>query len=155
VSARSKARKRALDVLYAADVRAVPPSVALAELIAERQAARDALNPYTVELVEGVEAHLPRIDELLVTHAQGWEPDRMPVIDRTLLRMGIYEILWAVDVPDGVAVSEAVELATQMSTEDSPKYVNGVLGRIVQLKPLLPEGRPAVDTEQESPVGEA
>jgi N utilization substance protein B len=143
VSARSKSRKRALDVLYAADVRGVDPDVALAELVAERAEARDSINPYTIELVEGVQAHQTRIDELLLTHAEGWAPDRMPVVDRTLLRMGIFEILWGHEVPDAVAVSEAVALATEISTDDSPRYINGLLGRILQLKPMLPEGRAA------------
>lgn len=160
MSARSKSRKRALDVLYASDVRSVSPEVVLAELVAERSAARDAINPYTVELVEGVSAHLDRIDELLLTHAEGWAPDRMPVVDRTLLRMGIFEILWGHEVPDAVAVSEAVALATEMSTDDSPRYINGLLGRILQLKPMLPEGRiqsnePAAASALESPSGES
>jgi transcription antitermination protein NusB len=147
VSARSKSRKRALDVLYAADLRGVAPEVVLVELVAERTAARDSLNPYTVELVEGVQQHQERIDELLMTHAEGWATDRMPVVDRNVLRMGIFEILWGHEVPDAVAVSEAVELATEISTDDSPRFVNGLLGRILQLKPMLPEGRPpAVET---------
>jgi N utilization substance protein B len=140
VGARSKARKRALDVLYAADVRSVAPAVVLGEVQAEREAAHGAMNAYTAELVAGVGEHRPRIDELIATYAQGWEIDRMPAIDRNLLRIGIFEVLWGTEVPDGVAVSEAVELAAEISTDESPKFVNGVLGRIVDMKPMLPEG---------------
>lgn len=154
MSARSKSRKRALDVLYAADVRGVGADVALAELVAERLEARDSINPYTIELVEGVQAHEARIDELLLTHAEGWAPDRMPVVDRTLLRMGIFEILWGHGVPDAVAVSEAVALATEISTDDSPRYINGLLGRILQLKPMLPEGRQPEVGEAPGPVAQ-
>jgi N utilization substance protein B len=140
VTARGKARKRALDVLYAADLRDVSATVVLSDLLAERATLRAEVNPYTAELVEGVLAHRVRIDELLSTHAEGWELDRMPAVDRNVLRIGVYEILWGADVPDAVAVAEAVEMVAEISTDDSPKFVNGVLGRIQQIKPMLPEG---------------
>jgi N utilization substance protein B len=140
VGARSKARKRALDVLYAADLRSVPAATVLAELVRERHDARGEMNPYTAQLVEGVVEHRRRIDELVATHAEGWDLDRMPAVDRNILRIGVYEVLWASEVPDGVAVSEAVELAGEISTDDSPRFINGVLGRIVMMKPMLPEG---------------
>jgi N utilization substance protein B len=129
-----------LDVLYAADVRGVPAATVLAEVEAERREARGEMNPYTAELVDGVVQHRMRIDDLLSTHSEGWALDRMPAVDRNLLRIGVYEVLWGSDVPDAVAVSEAVELATEISTDDSPRFVNGVLSRILQVKPMLPEG---------------
>jgi N utilization substance protein B len=143
VGSRSKARKRALDVLYAADMRSVDAQVVLDQLERERHEARDAMNPYTAHLVQGVAAHRPRIDELLSTHAEDWALDRMPAIDRNLLRIGVFEVLWSGEVPDAVAVAEAVALAGEMSTDDSSRFVNGVLSRIVEMKPLLPEGSAA------------
>jgi N utilization substance protein B len=137
VSARSKARKRALDVLFEAEVRDEP----VLEMLDQR--ADDANPPvpeYARELVRGVQAHRARIDELLGQYAQGWALDRMPAVDRNLLRIGLYELLWADDVPDAVAISEAVLLARDLSTEASPAFVNGLLGRLLELKPtLLPE----------------
>ncbi len=90
----------------------------------------DPIGDYTVTLIEGVTAHRRQIDELLSEHAQGWTLDRMPVVDLAILRVGIYELLWAHDVPDPVAIDEAVGLAKDLSTDDSPRFVNGVLGRI-------------------------
>lgn len=134
MSARSKARKRALDVLFEAEQRGLSATTVLAERVAAPDA---ALNPYTVELVEGVVAHRARIDELLGTYAVGWSLDRMPAVDRAVLRLGVFEVLWSDDVPDAVAVDEAVQLARSLSTDDSPGFVNGLLGRIVELKPML------------------
>jgi len=134
VTARTKARKRALDVLFESDQR----GVGVLDTLNLRKAEPEApINPYTTVLVEGVVAHRERIDELLTTYSQGWSVDRMPAVDRAILRIGTYELLWQDDVPDAVAVSEAVELATQLSTEDSPAFVNGLLGRLLQLKPAL------------------
>jgi len=134
VGARSKARKRALDVLYEADVR----RTSALDTAAARLAQADPPVPaYAVELVEGVVAHRERIDELLATYAEGWTIERMPPVDRNVLRIGIYELLYAVDVPDAVAISEAVELAKRISTEESPGFINGLLGRVLQLKPSL------------------
>jgi N utilization substance protein B len=139
--ARSKARKRALDILYEAEIRNVP----VLDLLDERSAAvrsPDGTGPppvtgYAAELVRGVQAHRDRIDELLAEHAQGWTLDRMPAVDRNILRIGTYELLWAPGVPDGVAISEAVLLARDLSTDDSPAFVNGLLGRLLELKPGL------------------
>ena len=100
-------------------------------------AAEPPVNDYTVVLVEGVVAHAERIDELLTTYAQGWQLDRMPAVDRTVLRIGTYELLWRDDVPDGVVISEAVALARDLSTDDSPGFVNGLLARLLELKPTL------------------
>ncbi|ROS30679.1 transcription antitermination factor NusB [Cellulomonas sp. PhB150] len=136
MGARTKARKRALDVLFEADQRELAPIELLAERIA-RPGAETALPQYSVELVEGVVAEQGRIDELLAIHAHGWTIERMPAVDRALLRLGTWEILFNDDVPDAVAVDEAVELARSLSTDESPAFVNGLLGRIIDLKPTL------------------
>lgn len=134
MSARSKARKRALDVLYEAELRGTSALATLAERLEQ---AEPPVAEYTVELVEGVTAHQERIDELLSTYSVGWTLDRMPTVDRNLLRLGAFELLWQDDVPDAVAISEAVALARQLSTDDSPSFVNGLLARILELKPTL------------------
>jgi len=134
VSARSKARKRALDVLYEAELRGTSALDTLAERLEQ---AEPPVAEYTVDLVEGVTAHQERIDELLSTYSVGWTLDRMPTVDRNLLRLGAFELLWQDDVPDAVAISEAVALARQLSTDDSPSFVNGLLARILELKPTL------------------
>jgi N utilization substance protein B len=135
VPARSKARKRALDLLFEAELRDEP----VLELLEQRSAGRDGppVPEYAAELVRGVQAHRERIDELLATYAEGWTLDRMPAVDRNVLRLGAYELLWAGDVPDGVAISEAVELAKDLSTDSSPAFVNGLLARLLELKPTL------------------
>jgi N utilization substance protein B len=134
VSARSKARKRALDVLFEAEARGVAPAALLDERIA---AADSAPNPYVSVLIDGVAQHRDRIDELIGTYAVGWSLDRMPAVDRAVLRIGVFEVLWSDEVPDAVAVDEAVSLARSLSTDDSPAFVNGLLGRILELKPVL------------------
>jgi transcription antitermination protein NusB len=139
VSARGKARKRALDILFESEAR----GLALGETLdarrraAERDPQEPALNPYTTELVEGVAAHQGRIDEVLGTYAQGWSLERMPAVDRNVLRIGVYELLWREDVPDAVAVSEAVRLVTELSTDESPAFVNGLLARIASVRGSL------------------
>jgi len=134
MAARSKARKRALDVLYESELR----GVALGATLPDRIAANDPpVNPYTVRLVEGVAERRHRIDELLEAHSEGWTLARMPVIDRNLLRIATYEILYVDEVPDAVAVSEAVHLASELSTDESSGFVNGLLARLVELKPTL------------------
>jgi transcription antitermination protein NusB len=129
VPARSKARKRALDVLYAAEMRGQDP---VRELDAALAAGEGPTNPYTGDLVRGVTEHRARIDELLARYAQGWALARMPAVDRTALRIGVFELLYADDVPDAVAVSEAVALVRALSTDDSPAFVNGVLGSMLR-----------------------
>ena len=136
MGARTKARKRALDVLFEAEQRQIDPVALLAQRITQ-PGTEAALPQYSVEIVEGVLAQQERIDELLATHAHGWTLERMPAVDRGLLRIGTWEVLYNDDVPDAVAVDEAVELARSLSTDDSPTFVNGLLGRIVDLKPTL------------------
>ncbi|MGN6302412.1 MAG: transcription antitermination factor NusB [Angustibacter sp.] len=134
MAARTKARKRAVDVLFEADQRRRDPL----RVLADRVAASDPpVNEYTGELVEGVVARRERLDELISTYSQGWTIERMPAVDRALLRLGIWEILYNDDVPDAVAVSEAVELAKSLSTDDSPAFVNGLLSRVLELKPSI------------------
>ncbi len=128
MAARTKARKRAVDVLYEADLRGADP----VELLRERVADPSPPVPdHAVRLVEGVAAHAGRIDELIEQHARGWSLERLPDVDRAILRMAVFELLWADDVPDAVVIDEAVELARTLSTDDSPAYVNGVLGAIL------------------------
>jgi transcription antitermination protein NusB len=139
MAARSKARKRALDVLFEADQRSVAPTDVLAS---RTERADPPVGEHTARLVAGVVEHRPRIDDLIETYAQDWPLDRMPAVDRALLRMAVYELLYADDVPDAVVIDEAVELAKQLSTDDSPAFVNGVLARILALKPTLAGNRP-------------
>ncbi len=132
--ARSKARKRALDILFEAEVRGEPVLEMLDQRVGD---ASPPVPEYAAGLVRGVQEHRDRIDELLGEYAQGWALDRMPAVDRNVLRIGLYELLWADDVPDAVAISEAVLLARDLSTDASPAFVNGLLGRLLALKPTL------------------
>lgn len=132
--ARSKARKRALDVLFESELRGLPLGATLDE---RRRTADPPLNPYVERLVEGVVEHRARIDELLAQHSQGWPLDRMPTIDRNVLRIGAFELLWCDDVPDAVAISEAVSLARALSTDESPAFVNGLLARLLELRDVV------------------
>ncbi len=137
MGARHKARKRALDVLFEADLRGTDPIEVVAQA---RQRRTDAGEPdlpdYAVVLVQGVTEHRERIDEILATYSLGWTLERMPAVDRNLLRIGAFEILWG-DVPPAVAIDEAVELTRELSTDDSPAFVNGVLGRILSERATL------------------
>jgi transcription antitermination protein NusB len=130
--ARRKARKRALDVLYEADVRDQPLPTVLAAYLDRLEEPRPAHLTYAIGLVEGIAAHQERIDELIGSYAEGWTLDRMPVVDRNLARIAVYELLYVDEIDDAVAISEAVELARQMSTDDSPRFLNGMLGRIAE-----------------------
>ncbi len=134
MGARTKARKRALDVLYAADLRGETGVEALARVSAEGEAPS---NPYTTVLVEGVTERRARIDEVLSEFSTGWSLTRMPAVDRNVLRIGVWEMLWAEDVPDTVAVTEAMALVRELSTDESPAFVNGVLGAIQRSKSSL------------------
>lgn len=129
MAARTKARKRAVDVLYEADVRSRDRLALLAERVTD---GNPPVPEHSIRLVQGFHDNAARIDHLIDTHASGWSIDRLPDVDRAILRMAVYELLWADDVPDAVVIDEAVELAKTLSTDDSPAYVNGVLGAILQ-----------------------
>ncbi|MER7820678.1 transcription antitermination factor NusB [Streptomyces chengbuensis] len=139
MAARNKARKRAFQILFEADQRGASVQEVLADWI--RHSRSDDRQPpvgeYTMELVEGYAEHADRIDELIATHAVGWTLDRMPVVDRNILRLGAYELVWVDGTPDAVVIDEAVQLAKEFSTDDSPSFVNGLLGRFKDLKPTL------------------
>ncbi|WP_432073947.1 transcription antitermination factor NusB [Streptomyces wuyuanensis] len=139
MAARNKARKRAFQILFEADQRGASVQEVLADWI--RHSRSDDRQPpvgeFTMELVEGYAEHAARIDELIATHAVGWTLDRMPVVDRNILRLGTYELVWGDDAPDAVVIDEAVQLAKEFSTDDSPSFVNGLLGRFKELKPTL------------------
>jgi N utilization substance protein B len=155
VAARSKARKRALDILFESELRGLPTL----QLLSERQSLGDVpVQPYAAELVRGVASHSERIDELISWNLVDWTLERMPAVDRNILRIGVYELLWADGVPDGVAISEAVALAQDLSTDNSASFVNGVLARIKAEKPTLsldPEASAfAGEDEEEEDEGE-
>lgn len=134
MSSRSKARKATLDLLYESDIRKSSAAELLSKRVTEMEyEARE----FTKELIDGIELNKRKIDELIATYAQGWDMDRMPVLDRNILRLAIFELLWSKSVPEAVAISEALELAANFSTEDSSKYINGVLSKVLEIKPDL------------------
>lgn len=133
MSARRKARKKALDLLFESDMRGVNADLLLSERAIDELSQSD----YVRVLVQGVTAHREKIDELIHTYAEGWDMDRMPIIDRNLLRIALFEILWEDGLDDKVAASEAVEIAQELSTVDSSSYINGVLGRVILLKSVI------------------
>ncbi|MYY11573.1 transcription antitermination factor NusB [Streptomyces sp. SID4919] len=139
MAARNTARKRAFQILFEGDQRDADVTTVLADWV--RHSRTDTRQPpvseYTMELVEGYARHAARIDELLAQYAVGWTLDRMPVVDRNILRLGAYELIWVDGTPDAVVLDEAVELAKEFSTDDSPNFVNGLLGRLKELKPGL------------------
>ena len=142
MATRSKARRRALEVLFEADLKDVSPLRVLADRVARSEQATPQdtdprIGEYTIDLVNGVVDHLYRIDSLIETYSIGWPLDRMPAVDRNVLRLGVFELLWATDVPEVVAIDEAVSLAQDLSTADSPQFVNGLLDRLRELKPTL------------------
>ena len=127
MGARSKARRRALDILFESELRGLPTGGTLADRLAREDR---PLNDYTVALVLGVTEHADEIDEVISQRAAGWTLDRMPAVDRNLLRIAVYELLYERDTPNEVVLSEAVEIARELSTDDSPSFVNGVLSAI-------------------------
>jgi transcription antitermination protein NusB len=137
VAARSKARKRALDILFEAEMRRESP---LSVLESRTTQAEPPVPSYAAELVRGVQEHRDQIDELLAEHSHGWALDRMPAVDRNVLRIGAYELLWGAGIPEAVAISEAVLLAQNLSTEASPAFVNGLLARLLEIKPTVVAG---------------
>ncbi|MBK8869013.1 MAG: transcription antitermination factor NusB [Dermatophilaceae bacterium] len=136
MGARSKSRKRALDILFEADQRGVNVQGLLLERLA-KPVTQSPLADYTVTLVEGVVRQWAEINELLTTYSQGWAIERMPAVDRAILRIGTWEVVYSDEVPEAVAISEAVALAKALSTDDSPTFVNGLLGRLAEIKHTL------------------
>jgi N utilization substance protein B len=126
---RREARTRALELLFAADVRGADPAVVMADA--------GWVDDFTRLLVDTVGGHLVELDELIGAHAEGWAVDRMPAVDRTVLRLAVAEMLHVDDVPPKVAIDEAVELAKALSTDSSPGFVNGVLAAIAKANDLL------------------
>ncbi|MBX7468230.1 MULTISPECIES: transcription antitermination factor NusB [unclassified Streptomyces] len=139
MAARNKARKRAFQILFEADQRGESVQTVLADWV--RHSRSDDRQPpvaeYTMQLVEGYAGHVDRIDDLISQYAVGWTLDRMPVVDRNILRLGAYELVWEDETPDAVVIDEAVQLAKEFSTDDSPAFVNGLLARFKDLKPSL------------------
>ena len=134
MSARGKARRRAVEILFEAEQRHEDAR----EVMERRRLHSDSLvSPYAEELVLGVTMRRGELDEYLETYSQGWTLERMPAVDRNVLRVGAWELLFNDDVPDGVAVAEAVSLAKELAGDDSPRFVNGLLGRLQEMKPTL------------------
>ena len=135
MSARSKARKQSLDLLYEADIRGASALdlLTLRDIVEDGPDARP-IREFTRELITGVSDNKRKIDELITTYAQGWDMDRLPAVDRNILRLGIYEIVWSTDLDDGIAIDEALTLAKELSTDESAGYIHGVLGRISSIK---------------------
>ena len=135
MSARSKARKQTLDILYETDIRGTNPLDVLASReITEEGAEARPIRDYTRELILGVSEHRRKIDELIATYAQGWDMDRLPAVDRNIMRLALYELLWRDELADAIAIDEALLLAKELSTDESAGYIHGVLGRIVSIK---------------------
>jgi transcription antitermination protein NusB len=145
---RHQARKRAVDLLFEAEARGITPAEAAAARsdLAKKRIDEDVaeLNPYTVTVAQGVTEQQAHIDDLISSHLQGWTLDRLPAVDRAVLRVAVWELLHAEDVPEPVAVDEAVELAKQLSTDDSPGFVNGVLGQVMLVTPQIRAAAAAV-----------
>ena len=135
MSARSKARKQALDILYESDIRSADAAAILEsrDVVEEVPDARP-IREFTRELIGGVVANKRKIDELIATYAQGWDMDRLAAVDRNILRLGIYEIVWNDDLADGIAIDEAISLAKDLSTDDSATFIHGLLGKISSIK---------------------
>ncbi len=147
MSARGKARKRALDILFEAEIRGEPVIGMLDERIAQ---ASPPVPAYASELVRGVQAYRENIDEVLASNATDWTLERMPAVDRNILRIGAYELLWGSGVPPGVAISEAVLLAQDLSTDASPAFINGLLARLLELRPALLAAAAAPDADPDA-----
>ena len=146
VKGRHQARKRAVDLLFEGEARNLSPVevVEVRTALAESNPDVASLHPYTVAVARGVSEHLPHIDELISSHLQGWTLDRLPAVDRAILRVAVWELLYADDVPEPVAVDEAVQLAKELSTDDSPGFVNGVLGQVMLVTPQIRAAAQAV-----------
>ena len=139
MSARSKARKQALDLLYEADIR----GGSALDFLQSRDVVEDGpdarpIRDFTKELIGGIAENSRKIDELITTYAQGWDMDRLPAVDRNILRLAIYEIVWSTELADGIAIDEALTLAKELSTDESAGYIHGVLGKISSIKESIP-----------------
>jgi N utilization substance protein B len=135
LSARSKARKQALDILYESDIRsAAADKILESRDITEEGPDARPIREFTRELIGGVVSNKRKIDELITTYAQGWDMDRLAAVDRNILRLGIYEIIWSDDLADGIAIDEAITLAKELSTDDSATFIHGLLGKISSIK---------------------
>ncbi|MFD9485868.1 transcription antitermination factor NusB [Streptomyces sp. NPDC059991] len=139
MAARNKARKRAFQILFEADQRGESVQTVLADWVRHSRSDdhQPPVNEYTMQLVEGYAQYVARIDDLISTYSVDWTLDRMPVVDRNILRLGTYELVWEDETPDAVVIDEAVQLAKEFSTDDSPAFVNGLLARFKDLKPSL------------------
>lgn len=138
MSARSKARKQSLDILYESDIRGTQPL----DILSSRDVSEDGpdarpIREYTRELIAGVSENRRKIDELIATYAQGWDMDRLPAVDRNIMRLALFEILWSDGLDDAIAIDEALALAKELSTDESAGYIHGVLGRIASIKDSL------------------
>jgi N utilization substance protein B len=149
---RHQARKRAVDLLFEAEARGITAAEAadLRSALAETNPDVSPLNPYTATVAHGVTEHSAHIDELISSHLQGWTLERLPAVDRAVLRVAVWELLHADDVPEPVAVDEAVELAKELSTDDSPGFVNGVLGQVMLVTPQIRAAAEAVRNSNEA-----
>ena len=135
MSARSKARKQTLDLLYEADIRGVSAADLLANRVVTEEGPQDRpIRDFTRDLIAGITANKRKIDELIATYAQGWDMDRLPAVDRNILRLGIYEIVWTPELSESIVIDEALTLAKELSTEESSGYIHGVLGKISQIR---------------------
>jgi len=146
VKGRHQARKRAVDLLFEAEARGLTAAetVDVRNALSDANAEVAALHPYTAAAARGVSEHIAHIDDLISSHLQGWTLDRLPAVDRAILRVAVWELLYADDVPEPVAVDEAVELAKELSTDDSPGFVNGVLGQVMLVTPQIRAAAQAV-----------
>lgn len=153
LGARNKARKRAVEILYEGDLRGLDPETLLSERVGSTEV--PPVSEYTVTLVSGVTAHLRRIDELIVEHAEGWTLERMPTVDRAVLRIGLFELLFSSDVPPIVAIDEAVDMAKGLSTDDSPRFVNGLLDRLAGIRDQLRSSSHTETSEDDATPEEA
>jgi len=153
VKGRHQARKRAVDLLFEADSRGMSPGEVadVRTALAEVQPDVAPLHPYTATAARGVGEHIAHIDDLISSHLQGWTLDRLPAVDRAILRVAVWELLFADDVPEPVAVDEAVELAKELSTDDSPGFVNGVLGQVMLVTPQIRAAAEAVRGDRGAP----
>jgi N utilization substance protein B len=152
---RHQARKRAVDLLFEAEARGITAAQVAdgRNMLAEKQTDdMSPLNPYTVTVAHGVTEHAAHVDDLISAHLQGWTLDRLPAVDRAILRVAVWELLHAEDVPEPVAVDEAVELAKQLSTDDSPGFVNGVLGQVMLVTPQIRAAAAAVQGGREGGI---